>query len=250
MTARLHETISTQMNFKTFCRFVEFDEKDFYQSIFRHHSFQIQNERIAIKRLKRICDATFYLANHGGFQSMTLRQLSEQSEMSMGGLYAYISSKEELAHLIYSSLNRYCQEQMNHLIDTSEDAATQLQKVLRCHLHLSELLQPWFYFAYMEARSLNNQIQMAIESEMVMEDKITQLIKQGIKEGSFNLSSDNLSLNKAKLIRLNACLIKSMLQDWYLKKSKYQRRRISVDYYADELIAMTLDHLNFLPRES
>ena len=176
---------------------------------------------------------------------MTLRQLSEQSEMSMGGLYAYISSKEELAHFIYSSLNRYCQEQMNQLVDTQQDAATQLQTVLRCHLYLSELLQPWFYFAYMEARSLNNQIQMAIESEMVMEDKLTSLIKLGIKEKLFTLPSD-----KPKLIRLNASLIKSMLQDWYLKKSKYQRRRISVDTYAEELITMTLDHLHFTKRDT
>ena len=240
MTARLKQTATDMLNFKQFCREIAFDKHDFYRSVFHHHKFQIRNERIAIKRLERICDATFALANRRGFHSMTLRQLSEQCEMSMGGMYAYISSKEELAQLIYSTLNRYCQEQMNRFIDTSENAAAQLQKTLRYHLYLSELLQPWFYFAYMEARSLNNQIHMAIESEMLMEDRITNLIKSGMKEGLFKLSSE-----KSKQIHLNASLIKGMLQDWYLKKGKYQKRRVSVDQYVDELIAMTFDHLKY-----
>jgi len=240
MTARLKQTATDMLNFKQFCREIAFDKHDFYRSVFHHHKFQIRNERIAIKRLERICDATFALANRGGFHSMTLRQLSEQCEMSMGGMYAYISSKEELAQLIYSTLNRYCQEQMNRFIDTSEDAAAQLQKTLRYHLYLSELLQPWFYFAYMEARSLNNQIHMAIESEMIMENRITNLIKSGMKEGLFKLTSEN-----PRKIRLNASLIKGMLQDWYLKNGKYQKRRVSVDRYADELIAITFDHLKY-----
>jgi len=32
--------------------------------------------------------------------------------------------------------------------------------------------------------------------------------------------------------QLTASVIKAMLQDWYLKRSKYARRKISVDRYA------------------
>ncbi|NNJ73497.1 MAG: hypothetical protein HKP09_09975 [Enterobacterales bacterium] len=127
---------------------------------------------------------------------------------------------------------------MNAFISQSETTVIQLQAMLRCHLYLSELLQPWFYFAFMEARSLNNQKQMAIESETIMEDKLSKLIKKGVAEGAFQLpkASD-------KMIRLNASLIKSMLQDWYLKKGKYQKRRVTVDQYAEALIAMTMNQL-------
>jgi len=31
---------------------------------------------------------------------------------------------------------------------------------------------------------------------------------------------------------LTASVIKAMLQDWYLKRSKYRKRNISVDHYA------------------
>jgi hypothetical protein len=35
---------------------------------------------------------------------------------------------------------------------------------------------------------------------------------------------------------LTATVIKAMLQDWYVKRWKYSRRRISVDEYADFVI--------------
>ncbi len=206
--------------------------------MYQSHDFQIANQRIAIRRLKKICDATFDLANEVGFQSMTLRQLSDKSGMSMGGLYAYISSKEELAEIIYSALNNYCQKQIARFVDRESSATSELQNILRCHLYLSELLQPWFYFAYMEARSLNNQVQMAIESEMVMENRLTKLIRRGIKSGEFEVPDDS-----PRMLRLTAALIMAMLQDWYLKRGKYQKRRITVDRYADQLIRMSLNHL-------
>jgi hypothetical protein len=36
---------------------------------------------------------------------------------------------------------------------------------------------------------------------------------------------------------MTASLIKAMLQDWYLKRPKYARRKISVDHYCKYLIA-------------
>jgi AcrR family transcriptional regulator len=224
------------VSFKSFCKALDFNDTDFYTGIFQCHDFNIKNQRIAIKRLKTICEATFYLANHGGFHSMTLRQLSRQSQMSMGGLYAYIDSKEDLAHLIYSALNNYCQAQIDRLTPTDIPAEAQLGISLRLHLYLSELLQPWFYFAFMEARSLNNQLQMALESEQVMENKIVKLVSQGIKEGDFEAVTP-------KVIRLKAALVKAMLQDWYLKHGKYKKRRVTVDQYAEQLLDMTFSNL-------
>ena len=36
--------------------------------------------------------------------------------------------------------------------------------------------------------------------------------------------------------QLTASIIKAMLQDWYLKRSKYRKRNLSVDQYAKFLL--------------
>ena len=88
--------------FKSFCQIVKQEPEHLYKELYSQHQFSIRNQRIAVKNLQNICESTFILANEVGFQAMTLRQLSKQTQMSMGGLYAYIKSKDDLAQLIYS----------------------------------------------------------------------------------------------------------------------------------------------------
>ena len=62
---------------------------------------QIKNEKIAIPNLQKIFEATFKLSNTHGFQGMSLRDLSKETGISMGGLYSYIGSKNDLASVIF-----------------------------------------------------------------------------------------------------------------------------------------------------
>src|SRR5690554_3711931 len=61
---------------------------------------RIKNEQVAVKNLVRIIDATLRLAAASGFHAMSLRDLSAASGLSIGGLYAYIRSKDDLLYLI------------------------------------------------------------------------------------------------------------------------------------------------------
>ncbi|PCJ49215.1 MAG: TetR family transcriptional regulator [Gammaproteobacteria bacterium] len=227
------------MSFKSFSQRVNLTKSSFYGELYAMHDFSIRNQRIAVKNLQTICESTFLLANELGFQAMTLRQLSRQTGMSMGGLYAYIKSKDDLAELIYSFLNRYCVEVISDLIKDNLSADKTLVALIHSHLYLSELLQPWFYFAYMETKNLSKaHKRVAINSELSMEILLFETIKKGLDDTDFIIkpSSDE----KAQLI---ASLIKAMLQDWYLKSWKYKKRKISVDNYADMVVDMSLGYL-------
>ena len=220
------------LSYKTFSKVVEQRPETFYRELFKQHQFSIKNERIAIKNLQKICEATFVLSNEKGFQAMTLRQLSEKTGMSMGGLYAYIQSKDDLATLIYSFLERYCSDKLTILVSDKLSTNKQLIALIHAHIYLSELMQPWFYFAYMETKNLAKSFKgAAIQSEIKMEDKIFQLIK----------NNNSLSTEKAQL---TASLVKAMLQDWYLKRWKYKKRKISVDKYAEQVVDILITYIN------
>ena len=49
---------------------------------------------------------------------------------------------------------------------------------------------------------------------------------------------ENENMFKPGNHELTASLIKSMQQDWYLKRWKYRKMKITVDQFADHLIAM------------
>lgn len=224
------------MNFKNFCKQVKQPPDALYAELYLQHQqqFSIRNQRIAVKKLQKIFESTFQLANEKGFQAMTLRQLATATKMSMGGLYAYIHSKDDLAQIIHSFLNHYCEERFSTLVSNDLSPKEELISLIRIHLYLSELMQPWFYFAYMETKNLSKKHKTtAINSELWMENKLQNLIEIGVK-------NKNFKENNSQII---ASLIKALLQDWYLKRWKYKKRKTSVDTYAKQVEEMVLSTL-------
>ncbi|MEA3360784.1 MAG: TetR/AcrR family transcriptional regulator, partial [Thermodesulfobacteriota bacterium] len=100
--------------------------------------------------------------------------------------------------------------------------------------YLSEIMYPWFYFSYMEAKNLTKQVQKkAIELELFTEKIFIDIIEHGKKDRIFR------DVNK----ELVAAMIKAILQDWYLKRWKYEMRNISVEQYAIFLIDLVDSYL-------
>jgi hypothetical protein len=78
----------------------------------------------------------------------------------------------------------------------------------------------------MEAKNLSRmEKEKAIASELNTEKMIRDVLVQGQQEGVFHPHDP----------QMGAGMIKAMLQDWYLKRSKHAKRNISVDQYADYL---------------
>ncbi|MCP4755726.1 MAG: TetR/AcrR family transcriptional regulator [Proteobacteria bacterium] len=217
------------MNYAQFRQTINISEEDFYREAFfeNRETIRIKKEKTAVKNLGRIFEATFVICNKKGFQGMTMRDLCQESGLSMGALYSYFSSKEKLLNTLqlvgYNLVKRILEECCQEETDTVD----RLRTVIQAHLYLSEILQPWFYFSYMEAKNLNRQKrETAKEAELVTENLIADIIEQGQKEKVF----------KPRDHRLAASVIKAMLQDWYLKRWKYAKRGISVDRYSDFIL--------------
>lgn len=196
--------------------------------------FKVQKEAVAVRNLSNILDATLALANRKGFAAMSLRDLSERTGMSLGGLYAYIGSKDDLVSLIQSFGIETTQRILEEQISGMTDPAERLRTAIRAHLYLSELLRAWFYFSYMEARHLGSEEKRrAVAAEHLTESLYRDIIKQGQAAGVFRDCDAKMA----------AALLKPLLQDWYLKRSKYRSREIDVEAYADSVIELMENHL-------
>ena len=79
----------------------------------------------------------------------------------------------------------------------------------------------------MEGQNLTRgELERAVASELYTEKLFADILRQGQSRGCF-LPRDP---------QLTASVIKAMLQDWYLKRSKYRKRNISVDHYSEFLL--------------
>lgn len=190
-------------------------------------SIKIKKQAVAVRNLVTIFDATLALANARGFHAMSLRDLGRETGLSMGALYSYFSGKEGLLDMIQEQGARIVARVLSEHIDAAAPPAERLRQAVRAHLYLSESLQPWFYFSYMEARYLDRaRRNRAIEGELFTEALFAAIIQGGVAEGGFAAADAVLA----------AAAVKALLQDWYLKRWKYTSRGVSVEDYSEFVI--------------
>ncbi|MEZ4526846.1 MAG: TetR/AcrR family transcriptional regulator [Desulfobacterales bacterium] len=214
------------MNYAEFQNIIKVSKLELYHRTFSDNkeSIRIKNEKTALKNLEKIFCATLKISNRKGYHNMSMRDLSRETGLSMGALYAYFSSKEELLGMLQRQVRTLVRQVLEKRIESVKGAAHMLRMAVKTHLYLSEIMQPWFYFSYMESKNLSDEERKnAIESELATETMIRNILERGEAEGVF------LSRNH----QLSAGLVKAMLQEWYINRWKYAKKNVSVDQYAD-----------------
>lgn len=210
-----------------FRRVTPVNEANLWGLIFDRNAEAIRVKRrdTALENLERIFAATFRLANASGFQAMTLRDLCRETGMSMGGLYSYIANKDLLSAMI-DDVIRYLCEMLPEWFSGIADPLDRVEAVLRGHLFLSEMLHPWFFFMYLETRTLPTaQRREAMASELGLEKHMAQMLA----------TQPHLSAAQSQLLASHAL---AMVQDWHLKQWKYAAAGVTVDAFADSVVAL------------
>jgi AcrR family transcriptional regulator len=194
---------------------------------------RIKNESLAVKNLVRIIDSTLRLAGPKGFHAMSLRDLCADCGFSIGGMYAYIRGKDDLLNLIQGHGFLVTRRTLLAYTQGIASPRERLLAAVKAHVYLSEIMQPWFYFSFMETKSLPREYKKeAIAIEREVEDIFHGIIAEGIEAGVF----------RAVDARLASSLCKAMMQDWYLKRRKYKNQHVDATRYA-EFIGLVLERL-------
>jgi AcrR family transcriptional regulator len=204
----------------------------------RHRDkIRTQKSHVAVARLVRIVQTTLTLSNRQGFHSMSLRELAAASGLSMGALYTYFDSKDTLLMMIldevWSAVSTTLASPPAFL---ANDPIRRLRWLLETHVYLTETMQPWFLFAYMEAKAFPKEgREKARRSELATEALIADALADGIRRRQFSVAN----------LELTASLIKPLVQDWYVKRGKYRRRGVSPEQYVHSVISFVESAISF-----
>ncbi|MBX3596782.1 MAG: TetR/AcrR family transcriptional regulator [Rhizobiaceae bacterium] len=195
-------------------------------SILERHreTVRVQKPHIAISKLVLIIEATLKLSSRQSFHATSLRQISEESGVSMGSLYSYFDSKDTLLLMI---LDQVATTTTNILGNPPEEVLAKplnhLRWLIETHVELTDAMLPWFNFAFLEAKSFPRfGRKAAIESEEASERIFREVIEKGVQQACFVVEDPAFA----------AALVKPLLQDWYVKRSKWRRRGINAKEYS------------------
>lgn len=145
--------------------------------------------------------------------------------MSMGAIYSYVESKETLLRMILAGV-AFAVESAIVPFDDGElnDPVLRLHGLIRRHVEVTDIMQRWFYFAFKEVKAFDKDARdMALQSELRTEGLLAATIREGAARGLF--------VDQHALVL--AGLIKSLLQDWYMKRWTFRKRGITSQAYIE-----------------
>jgi len=217
-------------NFEEYKSHFPYQDDQLFSLLFERNQERIKSKKVevAAANLKKIFDATFHLSAKIGFHEMSLRDLSKETGISMGGLYSCLTKKEDIALMVLDIVEIVSQE--NNKKTTQEvDELASLEMAIKYHLYSCTILQPWFFFLYFETRCLSDEGQIRSKAiELSIIETIEKIIKSGVDKGIFSVNSPYF-VSHTILIAI---------QDWYLKPWKNKRKNIDLEQYSQYLFIM------------
>jgi len=202
-----------------------------------HERMQIKNGKTALRNLQKIFTCTFRLANSQGFHSMSLRDLSRETQISMGGLYAYIGSKSDLASAIEAVVRQSIDDVMSDIHSHQLSPYEHLRAVLFADLYMNDIMHQWYYFCFIEAKGLDrSQREAAMQMELKFDQRLQSIFQDGIDAGVFRYQGDTALLSAATT---------AILQQWYLKRWKFQHLKSDINVFANFAFSHVLSALDY-----
>jgi len=143
---------------------------------------QVKNPDLVEEKHHRIVQAATSLFTRKGFHPTTIREIADAANMSMGLLYKYISSKDDVLFLVYKELNdQYVMALSSESIREAANPVAKLRASMEAILELVRRNPQKYLFLYTESKFLNRP---ALKSILAMESKVIHHFQEIIEEGS------------------------------------------------------------------
>jgi TetR/AcrR family transcriptional regulator, cholesterol catabolism regulator len=150
--------------------------------------------RIHHKHLQ-IARAALPLFIDKGYNQTTIREIADAGKISMGLLYKYISSKDDILYLVYKEMIEKHFLALSKVVNPKrQDPIAELKNSMELLLKLVHEDPKKFLFLYSDSRFLNRKaLKAVLTDEMRMVQHFQLILEKGVKSGVFDIKDPFLT---------------------------------------------------------
>jgi AcrR family transcriptional regulator len=157
----------------------------------------IKDQQLVEKRRKQMIKGAVSLFKEKGFHRTTTREIAKAAGFSIGTLYEYIRTKEDVLFLVCDSIYEHVKERMEKVVRTDRQSLENLKEAVKSYYYLVDEMQDEVIVLYQEVKSLAKDAQEYIlqkEKEMVrmLEEVIKNSIPYQLSEKDVRLIANNI----------------------------------------------------------
>ncbi|NJP37357.1 TetR/AcrR family transcriptional regulator [Alkalicoccus luteus] len=191
----------------------------------------VKDERLISRRRAQIVKAAVGLFNEKGYHKATTREVANASGFSIGTLYEYIGSKEDILFLVCDSVYDEVVSKWEKLLDSNLRGLERLRQVIESYFRVVDDLQDEVLVMYQETKSLSGEaLRYVLEKEIRIKNVFEKELIHAREEGFLTMDDRQLSLAAHHILVVG--------QMW-----TFRRWAVQKEYSVDEYIEYQLRQL-------
>ncbi len=128
---------------------------------------QIKNQALVTQRRRQIVDASVNLFIENGFHKTTTRQIARAAGISIGSLYEYIATKDDVLYLVCDAIHAEIEQGVGDAFNRADKGENSLATVIREYFMVCHRMNDHILLIYQETRSLPGKWQrVVLENEI------------------------------------------------------------------------------------
>lgn len=203
----------------------------------RKPTSQVTDEKRLLEGKERIATAAAGLFLSGGYHSTSVREIAEKAGLSVGSVFNYFASKEEILFFLFSQAQSRTEaalrEQRTEFERRKNEGADPKELFLLAyerHVRLADEMRRYVVLGYQEMKSLTaTERRRLFEGEERIQHFLEEIIAYGVEQGAFPPGDVDLKAH---------CLM-VLSQSWAVRHWAL-RRFAKVDDYLAALKAIAL----------
>lgn len=154
----------------------------------------VKDEQLVKKRRNQMIRGAVSLFKQKGFHRTTTREIAQASGFSIGTLYEYIRTKEDVLYLVCDSIYEEVSGRLKSM-DLENGTLESLKLGIKHYFKLIDDMQDEVLVMYQEAKVLSNEeLPYVLKKELEMVGMFEQLIQKCVENGELHMNRDQQHL--------------------------------------------------------
>lgn len=156
----------------------------------------VKDEDLIKKRRNQMIQGAMRLFKEKGFHRTTTREIAQESGFSIGTLYEYIRTKEDVLFLVCDYIYDGVRERLESALQVESPSKERVEAIIRSYYELMDDMQEEILLLYQEIKGLNKETRKYVlqkEKDMVgmLEDLILASYP-GMTEAEAKVAANNI----------------------------------------------------------
>lgn len=195
----------------------------------------IKDQRLIEQRRQQIVEGAVRLFVQKGFHKTTTREIARECGLSIGTMYEYIQSKEDVLYLVCDYIHSELERRLREAVASDDSGIVSLRKSLKQLFKVMGEMRTSVLLIYQETKSLpKDKMRYVLSKEEEITSIFEQILEKGMQDGTLKIQPAS--------VKLMAHNIMVMGQMWTFRHWTLGRY-YNLDEYTERQMSLLLEDL-------